>query len=178
MCVLITGVAGLIGSHIAERAVAAGQIVRGVDVPGADTSFLRSLGIELVEGDLVDPQVARRAVQGCEVVYNAVRRTGDYGTFDLYHRPNVLTTESVLAAAIGAGVRRIVHASSYMVSIGGSFHHWRGGIIDDQTPEPSFMVGTFTADRRLRPSALCYSSSISWRWSRSASVGCTDRATG
>jgi len=137
MRVLITGVAGLIGSHIAERAVAAGQIVRGVDVPGADTSRLHSLGIELVEGDLVDPQVARRAVQGCEVVYNAVGRTGDYGTSDLYHRPNVLTTESVLAAAIGAGVRRIVHASSYMVSIGGSFHHWRGGIIDDQTPEPS-----------------------------------------
>ncbi len=99
--------------------------------------MLRGSQRELVEGDLVDPQVARRAVQGCEVVYNALGRTGDYGTSDLYHRPNVLTTESVLAAAIGAGVRRIVHASSYMVSIGGSFHHWRGGIIDDQTPEPS-----------------------------------------
>jgi nucleoside-diphosphate-sugar epimerase len=43
--------------------------------------------------------------------------------------------ESVLKAAIEAGVRRFVHASSYMVSLGGSFNYWRGGAITEQTPE-------------------------------------------
>jgi len=37
--VVITGACGLLGRHIAERSVAAGQNVRGVVLPGEDTSF-------------------------------------------------------------------------------------------------------------------------------------------
>jgi len=83
--------------------------------------FDRRSPIGLIEGDLVDPRVARTAVQSCEVVYNAVRRTGDYGTCDLYEGPNVPAAQSILAAAIDAGLRRMVHAmvhaSSYVVSM-------------------------------------------------------------
>jgi 2-alkyl-3-oxoalkanoate reductase len=135
--VLVTGAAGFIGSHIAEQAVAAGSLVRGVVLPEEDTSLLREWGVEIVVGDLSEPEVARRAVAGCEVIFNAMGSTSIYGPRDMLYRANVWATESLLQAAAEAGVRRLVHASSYLVSLGGSFHYWKGGVIAEQTPAPS-----------------------------------------
>jgi nucleoside-diphosphate-sugar epimerase len=134
MHVLVTGAGGFIGSHIAEHAVAAGHAVRAVVLPGEDTSLLREWGVELVVGDLVDPEVAARAVAGCEVIYNAVGNVNIYDSRDALYRGNVWTTESLLKAAGVAGVRRMVLASSYVVSLGGSFHYWKGGVIAEQRP--------------------------------------------
>lgn len=136
MRALVTGAGGFIGSHVAKLATESGQDIRCVVMPGEDTSLLKSLGVEIVIGNLVDPEVARKAVKGCEVVYNAAGRAGDYGTFDDFYRPNFMVPETVLKAAIDAGVRRFVHASSMLVSLGGSFHYWRGGVIAEQIPEP------------------------------------------
>jgi len=96
---------------------------------------LRKLGVEVLVGDLADAQFARIAVRGREVVLNAIGLAADYGKFDVFYKANVLATESVLGAAIDANVRRFVHASSYVVSLGGSFHHWRGWVITEQAPE-------------------------------------------
>jgi uncharacterized protein YbjT (DUF2867 family) len=93
MTVLVTGAAGFIGSHIAKRVVESGQKVRGVVMPEEETSSLRSLGVDVVIGDLLDSEVARKAVSGCEVVYNALGRAIDYGSYDDLHRPNVLARE-------------------------------------------------------------------------------------
>jgi len=132
MHVLVTGAGGFIGSHIAELAVAAGHAVRGVVLPGEDTSLLHEWGVELVVGDLADPKVAARAVAGCEVIYNAVGNVNIYDSRDALYRGNVWATESLLKAAGAAGVRRMVLASSYVVSLGGSFHYWKGGVIAEQ----------------------------------------------
>ena len=42
---VITGATGLIGSHIAERLVQRGEMVRALVRPSSDVSFLRTLGI-------------------------------------------------------------------------------------------------------------------------------------
>ena len=136
MHVLVTGAGGFIGSHVAEQAVEAGYAVRGVVLPGEDTSLLREWGVEIVVGDLADPEVAARAVAGCEVIYNAVGNVNIYDPRDVLYRGNVWATESLLKAAAAAGVRRMVFASSYLVSLGGSFHYWKGGVIAEQTPTP------------------------------------------
>ena len=136
MHVLVTGAGGFIGSHVAEQAVEAGYAVRGVVLPGEDTSLLREWGVEIVVGDLADPEVARRAVAGCEVIYNAMGNVNIYDPRDVLYRGNIWATESLLKAAAAAGVRRMVFASSYLVSLGGSFHYWKGGVIAEQTPTP------------------------------------------
>jgi nucleoside-diphosphate-sugar epimerase len=150
MRILVTGAGGFIGSHVAEQTVAAGHTVRGVVLPGEDTSLLREWGIEVVVGDLADPEVAARAVAGCEVIYNAVGNVDIYASRDVLYRGNVWTTESLVKAAAAAGVRRMVFASSYLVSLGGSFHYWKGGVIAEQMPStPRFWRWDYYAQTKV-----------------------------
>jgi nucleoside-diphosphate-sugar epimerase len=135
MQILVTGAAGFIGSHVAEAAVAAGHDVRAVMLPGDDPTPLHQLGLVPIVGDLADPEVSRQAIEGREVVLHAAGRAGDYGPWERYQHANVSATTTLVDAAARGGVRRFVHASSYMVSIGGSFQHWAGGVIDDRTPD-------------------------------------------
>ena len=52
---LVTGATGLLGSHIVEQLRAAGEPVRALVRPGADTRFLDGLGVEKAPGDVTDP---------------------------------------------------------------------------------------------------------------------------
>jgi nucleoside-diphosphate-sugar epimerase len=75
-------------------------------------------GVELLEGDLANPQLARQAVAGCTYVLHQAaipsvpRSVQDpVGT----HRANVDVTLALLVAARDAGVRRLVFAGSSSV---------------------------------------------------------------
>src|SRR5512136_1811639 len=64
---LVTGGAGFIGSHIVEELVARGERVRVLDnfLTGKRENIAPFLDrIELFEGDIRDPSVCRRAVEG------------------------------------------------------------------------------------------------------------------
>ena len=117
---LVTGGAGFIGSHVAERLLALGHVVRVVDnLATGDRANLAPLGgAEFVEGDVQDPDVCRRAVDGVEVVFHlaalgSVPRSikDSWGS----HDANVNGTLRVLEAARAAGVRRVVYSSSSSV---------------------------------------------------------------
>ena len=108
MQILVTGAAGFIGSHVAEAAVLAGHDVRCVILPGDDPAPLHQVGLDPIVGDLADPDVARRAVDGCDVVLHAAGRAGDYGPSVSYQHANVATTTAVLDAAARGLDRRVV----------------------------------------------------------------------
>ena len=115
---VVTGGAGFIGSHLAEALVARGESVRVADSfttgKAANLAAIRA-AIEIVEGDLADPDVARRAVAGADYVLHQAaipsvpRSVDDPATT---HRANVDATLQVLLAARDAGVRRVVYAGS------------------------------------------------------------------
>lgn len=109
---LVTGGTGLLGSHIAERLVALGRPVRALARPGADASFLESLGVEVVRGDLTDPDACRRAVLGVDAVYHAAAKVGDWGPWREFQAGCVEATARLAGAAADAGVRRFLHVSS------------------------------------------------------------------
>jgi nucleoside-diphosphate-sugar epimerase len=125
---VVTGVAGFVGSHLAESLLAAGREVLGVDcltdyydrdekmanlsgLLGRDAfSFLT---LDLRDGDLV------RLLRGADVVYHQAGQPGvrlSWSTgFPDYVGHNVLATQRLLEAARIARCRRVVYASSSSV---------------------------------------------------------------
>jgi UDP-glucose 4-epimerase len=119
--VLITGGGGFIGSHLVDYMLGRGYAVRVLDnfSTGRRDNVRHVLAdIELIEGDLRDPDTVRRAVQGVEVVFHhgalpsVPRSVNDPRTTNAV---NIEGTLNVLLAARDAYVRRVVVASSSSV---------------------------------------------------------------
>ena len=118
---LVTGGAGFIGSHIAERLLELGHRVRIID----DFSTGRRENIaafadnlDVIEADIRDRSAVEAAVRGVEVVFHeaalaSVPRSVDDPVSS--NEVNVGGTLNVLMAARAAGVRRVVFASSSSV---------------------------------------------------------------
>ena len=115
---VVTGGAGFIGSHLVDALLAAGRPVRVVDdlVTGRLENLADAEGrFEWVEGDLSDPEVAVRAVEGADVVFHqaaipSVPRSVEEPL--LSHRSGPTATLNVLEASRRAGVRRVIFAAS------------------------------------------------------------------
>lgn len=115
--VLVTGAAGFIGSHLVEALLARGESVRVADdfSTGRRENLPDASRLEVVEGDLADAEVARRAVRGIDyVLHQAAVPSVPRSVEDPVgsHRANVDATLQVLVAARDAGVRRLVFAGS------------------------------------------------------------------
>jgi dihydroflavonol-4-reductase len=87
--------------------------VRVLDLPSAPVAHLPLDRIELVLGDIRDRTVVECAVKGCQEVYHLaanphlwVRQRG------LFRQVNFLGAVNVIEAALAAGVRRVLHAST------------------------------------------------------------------
>ena len=115
---LITGGAGFIGSHIAEKLVAMGEKVRVLDnFSSGKQSNLAALEdrTEILRGDICDPDFLRKAIQGVRVIFHqAALRSVPFSVENptLVNRVNVEGTLNTLIAARDAGVKRVVYASS------------------------------------------------------------------
>jgi dTDP-L-rhamnose 4-epimerase len=122
MRILVTGAAGFIGSHIAESALAAGHVVRGLDslapamhdgVPGYWPG-----AAELVTADIRDPSAVSRALQGVQAVCHQAAIVGlglDVGDLPGYSDVNVTGTAVLLEQMGRRQISRLVLASSMVV---------------------------------------------------------------
>jgi nucleoside-diphosphate-sugar epimerase len=116
----VTGGAGFIGSHLVDELLRRGHAVRVVDdlSTGRRENLPASGRVEVIEGDVADPAVARRAAAGASIVLHQAaipsvpRSVEDPATS---HRANVDGTFQVLLAARDAGVKRVVFAGSSSV---------------------------------------------------------------
>src|SRR5687768_10940627 len=114
---LVTGGAGFIGSHLAEELVRRGQRVRVVDslITGKRQNLAHIPGVEFIEGDLADLEVAKRAVEGIDfVLHQAAIPSVPRSVLDpiTSNRANIDTSLNVLVAARDARVKRVVYAGS------------------------------------------------------------------
>jgi UDP-glucose 4-epimerase len=123
MRIVVTGGAGFIGSHLVDRLVGEGYRVRVVDnlSSGSVGNLRRHVGsnaVELVVGDLKDPQVALRSVEDVDVVFHfAANPEVRVGSIDpgVHFNENVVATFNLLEAVRRRGVKEIVFASSSSV---------------------------------------------------------------
>jgi len=117
---VVTGGAGFIGSNIAEALRRRGDRVRVLDnFSTGRRENLAAIGdVELIEGDLRDPQAVRRAVSGADGVFHqAALRSVPRSVDDPLssNDVNVTGTLVLLMACREAKVRRVVYASSSSV---------------------------------------------------------------
>ncbi len=112
---LVTGVAGFIGSHVAEALVALGADVRGLDDLSEGDRRNIPGGLEFVEGDICDLGTCRQAAAGSELVFHlAAKVSVPRSVSDPvgYHATNVTGTVSLLDAARREGVSRFIYSAS------------------------------------------------------------------
>jgi UDP-N-acetylglucosamine/UDP-N-acetylgalactosamine 4-epimerase len=118
---LVTGGAGFIGSHIVAELVARGERVRVLDnfLTGKRENIAPFLDrIELIEGDIRDPAVCRRAVEGVDGVLHQAALPSVPRSIEnplLSHDINVNGTLNLLWAAREAKAGKFVLASSSSV---------------------------------------------------------------
>lgn len=119
--VLVTGAGGFIGSHLTEALARAGCQVRAMVHYSAlgGRGWLDSVAaddrIEILAGDITDPERTAAVVDGCDVVFHLAALIAipySYQAPRSYFRTNVEGTLNVLEAARRHGVRRVIHTST------------------------------------------------------------------
>ncbi len=122
MRILITGGAGFIGSHLADKYLSEGWEVRVLDSlqprvhPEGLPKYLAG-DAEFIQGDVTDLSVWNRALEGVDVVSHQAAYQDYFPDYGHFSRVNVLGT-ALLFESIAAHrhtVRRIVVASSQAV---------------------------------------------------------------
>jgi UDP-N-acetylglucosamine 4-epimerase len=118
--VLVTGGAGFIGSNLIEKLLKQDNQVRCLDnfstgKRGNITSFLKNSAFELMEGDIRNLEICRRAVKDTDIVLHQAalgsvpRSINDPITTNDVNIGGFL---NILVAARDASVKRVVYAAS------------------------------------------------------------------
>lgn len=123
MTVLVTGADGFIGSHLVEELLRRGERVRAFCIYNSRGSWgwLDTLppelkpNLDVVLGDIRDPQCVNDAVSGCDIVYHLAALIAipySYSAAASYINTNIHGTLNVLQASRRHHVRRVVHTST------------------------------------------------------------------
>lgn len=123
--ILITGGAGFIGSHLGDALLRGGHRVRALDcllpqvhgASGRRPAYLSS-EIELIVGDVRNPEDVRRALDGVDAVYHFAARVGvgqSMYEIDEYVDVNDRGTAVLLEALAKRPVEKLVVASSMSI---------------------------------------------------------------
>jgi len=116
MKTLVTGGTGFVGSAVVRALVARGERPRCLVRCGGDRRNLAGLDVELVEGDLTDPDSLDVALEGCGGLFHIA---ADYRIWVRHpaemDRVNVEGTQRLMRAAMRRGVERVVYTSSVAV---------------------------------------------------------------
>src|ERR1700688_4561934 len=114
--ILVGGAGGFIGGHLVRRLKEEGYWVRGADIKPPE--FARTAADDFLLGDLRDSDVARRAVDGIDEVYQLAADMGGAGyIFTGEHDAAVMHNSAsinlnILEYGCRAGVKRFFYSSS------------------------------------------------------------------
>jgi nucleoside-diphosphate-sugar epimerase len=116
--IFVTGATGFIGTRLVAELARRGDRVRALARPGSDTRGLEQDGVELVRGELGDPESLRRGMEGCLEVYHLAACAKNWARHkETYRQENLEGTRAVLAAAQASMVHRVVYTST-IVTLG------------------------------------------------------------
>lgn len=150
MKVFITGVAGFLGSHLADAWIKRGHEVIGIDnLIGGELDNVSS-AVDFHQVDCNDFEHIRRISQGCEIFYHcaATAYEGLSVFSPWFVTQNIVSASvSIFSAAVANGARRIINCSS-MARYGALKPPFRED--DPCRPQDPYGIGKLAAEDILR----------------------------
>ena len=138
--VVVTGAAGLLGSHLVELLMLNGYEVIGVVKKYHDSSYLNKLGVKVVKADLNNPKTYVGAIPvGAIIIHNYALSPGANASRDTYIKENVKATLELLKEAKRKKVKQFIYMSSCSV-VGPRANRWKY-ISERDPPQPDTDYG-------------------------------------
>jgi dihydroflavonol-4-reductase len=108
---LVTGASGHVGANLVRALVGQGRKVRAL--AHEQSAGIDGLPVEIMRADVLDRPALDRACRGVGTVFHlAGKISAGWESAESVRAINVTGTDNVVAACLGAGVRRLVHMSS------------------------------------------------------------------
>ncbi|HVN87097.1 MAG TPA: NAD-dependent epimerase/dehydratase family protein [Candidatus Binatia bacterium] len=144
MKALITGGAGFIGSHLADRLLAEGWEVRILDNlqprvhPHGRPNHVPAAA-EFIEGDVRDKETLRRAVRGVEVVFHQAAYQDYMADFSTFLSTNAVSTALIMEILVEErwALRKVIVASSQAVYGEGQYRCQQHGEFQPLSRDPA-----------------------------------------
>jgi len=118
-CWIITGANGHFANTLVRELLAQGESVLGFVLPNDKSLALEGLGVDIVEGNIVDPLTIERLIDECKadakdicLIHAAGIVSIDFKEKELIHRVNVGGTRNIAEICLRKGVGRFVYISS------------------------------------------------------------------
>lgn len=149
--ILITGVAGFIGSHVARRFLAEGFAVVGIDDLSQGQRANIPAGVEFLEADLADRALYPKLPRDCVRILHLGGQSSGEISFDdpvADLEKNTVSTLNLIRFGIETGVRRLVYASS--MSVYGAVPDKPIGESQQCLPLSCYGVGKYASENYLR----------------------------
>jgi nucleoside-diphosphate-sugar epimerase len=115
MIALVTGATGFVGSHVLGALLDRGEKARTLVRDSKKAQILRDRGVEVVEGDLLDPSSLRSAVNGAGPIYHCAAAVGPERSANELIETNLKGVCRLCDAVTSAQAGRIVLLSSINV---------------------------------------------------------------
>lgn len=109
---LVTGANGFVGRYLVDRLTEEGHRVRAMIRDPGKADDLKHKCVEVLVGDMTDPESLARAVQGVRGVYHIAALFRQDAPERLFHEVNAEGVRRLLEVSVAAGVARFVHCST------------------------------------------------------------------
>lgn len=110
---IVTGANGHIGSNLCRTLRGRGVEVVALVRAGSDRRGLEGVDVELVEGDILEPETLGPAMEGCDTLFHCAAVFAIWAKdVETIMKPAIEGTENVLRTAKAAGITRVVATSS------------------------------------------------------------------
>ena len=111
--ILVTGAAGFIGTHLVRALIKEGHQVKALARESDRTDELEAMEVDLIKGDLNNPESLAKAVSGIDAVFHLAGVLGKFGIpKDVYLQTNVEGTKNLLKICLASNIKHFIHCST------------------------------------------------------------------
>ena len=119
MKIVVTGVSGFLGRHLASALAAEGHAVIGTGRDRARSELAAPFCSRLLFGDITDASFVDDAIAGADAVIHSAALSAPWASRKAFMSANVTGTENVIKACERFHVNRVIHVSSPSVTFAG-----------------------------------------------------------